>query len=117
MLAALGVASLFFLLDQDAPKFAKRVKVIMVIASLLGGIGLPMLLAGLWRLHSTLHVHDQDETPVLPRRATTVPNTASLPAPVSVAALPAADTGKTVIPSVTEGTTDLLPVEKRSASH
>jgi ribosomal protein L40E len=116
LLAALAVASLFFLLDQDAPKFAKRVKLIMFLASLLGGVGLPMLLAGFWRLHSMLKVPEQDETPSLPRRSAAVPNTASLAAASpGVAALPAADTGQAVLHSVTESTTDLLPVEKRSA--
>jgi ribosomal protein L40E len=116
LLAALAIASLFFLLDQDAPRFAKRVRVIMVISGLIGAFGLPMLLAGFWRLHSMLKVPEQDEVPSLPRRAVAVPNTASLSAAPSLAALPAADTGQTILHSVTESTTDLLPVEKRSAN-
>lgn len=119
-LAALAVASIFFFLDPDAARFARRVRVIMVFASLLGACGLPLLLSGFWRLHTTLKVQEQDEPPTLPRRSANVPHTASLPAvglPAvgSVAALPVPDTGQVILGSVTEGTTDLLPVEKQKA--
>lgn len=115
-LVALAVASLIFLLDPDAARFAKRVRVIMFFAGLLGACGLPMLLGGLWRLHTSLKVPEQDEqVPVLPRRAASVPHTASLSGVASVPALPAPDTGQVILHSVTEGTTDLLPVEQRQS--
>lgn len=114
-LAAIAVALLFFMLDPDAEKFIKRVRVISIIAGLLAACGLPLLLGGIWRLHSMLDVkEDAGEQPLAPRRAVTVPNTASLPVQVNVAALPPhLVSEQEVFHSITEGTTDLLPQEKK----
>lgn len=113
-LAALAVASIFFLLDPDAVKFAKRVRVISIIASLLAACGLPLLLGGIWRLHSMLNVQDDPgEQPVTPRRPMTVPNTASLPTQPNAALPPHLVSNQEVFHSITEGTTDLLPQEKK----
>ncbi len=113
-LAAVAVASLFFLLDPDAEKFAKRVRVIMLLAGLLATCGLPLLIGGFWRLHSMLAIQDDPvEQPATPRRAVPVPNTASLLAPAKAAALPPhLVSEQEVFHSITEGTTDLLPQEK-----
>lgn len=117
LLGAVAVASIFFLLDQDAVKFAKRVRVIMFLAGIMAACGLPVLLSGFWRLHKMLEVKAEAEiSSSLPRRAAVVPNTASLPEHKTLTALPPASHAQEVGLSVTEGTTDLLPVEKRSVS-
>lgn len=113
-LAALAVASIFFLLDPDAVKFAKHVRVILIIASLLAACGLPLLIGGIWRLHSMLAIpNDAEEQPITPRRVVTVPNTASLPAQPNAALPPHLVSGQEVFHSITESTTDLLPQEKK----
>ncbi len=115
LLAAVGVALLFFMLDPDAAKFAKRVRVITILAGVLATCGVPLLMGGIWRLHSMLAVQeDAEEQPVMPRRTAPVPNTASLPGPPKAAALPPhLVSEQEVFHSITEGTTDLLPQEKR----
>lgn len=114
-LAAITVALLFFMLDPDAERFAKRVRVISIIAGVLAACSLPLLISGIWRLHSMLNIReDAGEQSAAPRRAVTVPNTASLPAPVKAAALPPhLVSEQEVFHSITEGTTDLLPQEKK----
>ncbi|MBI1760465.1 MAG: hypothetical protein HYR56_03420 [Acidobacteria bacterium] len=114
-LAAVAVALLFFMLDPDAEKFAKRVRVITILAGLFAACGLPLLLSGIWRLHQMLNGQDDPgEQPLMPRRALTVPNTASLPTPAQAAALPPhLVSEQEIFPSITEGTTDLLPQEKQ----
>jgi hypothetical protein len=113
-LGAVVVASIFFLLDPDAAKFAKHVRVISITASLLATCGLPLLIGGLWRLHSMLNVQDDPgEQPVTPRRPLTVPNTTSLPTQPNAALPPHLVSSQEVFHSITEGTTDLLPQEKK----
>ena len=113
-LGALAVAALIFLLDPDAVKFAKRVKVITIIASLLAACGLPLFLGGFWRLHSMLKVQpDPGEQPFTPRRTVAVPNTSSLPAQPKTALPPHLVSEQEIFHSITESTTDLLPQEKK----
>lgn len=114
LLAALAVASILFFLDPDTEKFAKRVRVLSILASIIAACGLPFLIGGFWRLHSMLKVEKQDETiPALSRRTGAVPNTASLAAQPNAGALPPPVSGQEALHSVTEGTTDLLPQEKK----
>lgn len=138
ILGAVVVASLFFMLDPDAAKFAKHVRVISIIASLLAACGLPLLIGGIWRLHSMLNVQDDageqpgtsrrplteahwhdgyglaiGEQSDTPQRPLIVPNTASLPTQPNAALPPHLVSNQEVFHSITEGTTDLLPQEKK----
>lgn len=92
---------------SDPVKFAKLVKIMMVVSGSLGALGVFMLLAGLARLRGTLRKPiDQDSLPQPPRRArlegVNAPDTNELP-PASVSH------------SVIEATTDLLPHEIKRA--
>ncbi|MDX2034737.1 MAG: zinc ribbon domain-containing protein [Blastocatellia bacterium] len=104
--AAIGLVlpALLFLLDQDAPKYAKRVRVITVLTGIFGVSGILMLLRGLWWMAQSLNQPIERSGGVRPiRRMAEVPNTASLP--------PAAEQNPVVVGSVTEATTDLLRQE------
>lgn len=100
---ALVLPAILFFLDQDAPKFAKRLRVISILTGTLGLSGILMLLRGLWWMSRSLNQPIEREGGIAPsRRMAEVPDTASLPA---AAESPAA------ISSVTEATTDLLRQE------
>ncbi|MFN0084621.1 MAG: zinc ribbon domain-containing protein [Blastocatellia bacterium] len=99
-LLALVLPAILFFLDQDAPRFAKRVRVISILTGTFGLTGILMLFRGIWWMSRLLNQRIEREGLMMPaRRAADAPDTASLPA---AAASPAA------ISSVTEATTDLL---------
>jgi hypothetical protein len=82
---------------------------IIILASCLGVSGLLLLGGGLWRLSRVLKPTEQETTPpAIPRRLQSAPNTNALP--------PHAMPVNSIHP-VTEATTDLLPEEKRAATH
>ena len=100
MAIALVLPTILFALDQDAPKYAKRVRVLLFLTGVFGVSGLLMLLRGLWWMARGINDPIAREGQAAPiRRGLQVPDTASLP--------PARET-PAAVSSVTEATTDLL---------
>jgi hypothetical protein len=95
---------LFFKSYPDPERFARAVRVIIILCSTFGGLGMWGLLSGIRRLHKTLKPTSVEEPVGLPR-VKTAPRTNELP-PITEESVP-------VSSSVVEGTTDLLPAERR----
>lgn len=107
LLAGLLLLTLF-LGSDDPVKFAKMLKVMVIISSSFGAAGLWMLLFGMRRLRNTLKQPiEQDLLPQSPRRS-------------SIAGVNAPDTNElppaSIQHPITEATTDLLPHEIKRAS-
>jgi hypothetical protein len=98
---------LFFKSYPDPERFMRAVRVIYLLCSVFGGLGLWGLFAGIRRLGKALKPTSVEEPVGLPRLKT-APRTNELP-PISEDSIP-------VSSSVVEGTTDLLPAERRRSS-
>jgi rRNA maturation endonuclease Nob1 len=95
---------LFFKSSSDPERFMRAVRVIMILCATFGGLGMWGLLSGIRRLGRTLKPTSVEE-PVGLSRLKTAPRTNELP-PLTEDSVP-------VSSSVVEGTTDLLPAERR----
>lgn len=107
LLLAIAILPVLFVHIDDPVRYAKMLKVILVISSAFGVSGLWMLLFGMRRLRNTLKQPiNQDSLPQLPRRSVSeigAPDTNELP-PASIQH------------PITEATTNLLPHEIKRAN-
>lgn len=87
----------------DPARFMRVVRGVIILSGILSGIGFWTLIAGLRRLHLTLNPKGTEEPAIAPR----------LPGAVRTNELPPAE--ESPLPgSIVDGTTDLLPLARRS---
>lgn len=95
---------LLFKRFQDPERFMRGVRMVILLCSVFGSLGMWGLLAGIRRLSRTLKPTSVEQ-PVGLSRLKTAPRTNELP--------PITEDSAPISSSVVEGTTDLLPAERR----
>ncbi|MBK9707104.1 MAG: hypothetical protein IPO77_08905 [Acidobacteria bacterium] len=99
---------ILFFLDQDAEKYVKRVRAILIIAGIMGTTGMGMLLNAIWNIRKTLYPRQEGQylaANVVRPLQMSAPDTNSLAEKSAYQAIPV---------SVTEDTTNLLPEPARN---
>lgn len=104
MLIAMLLPLILFFLDHDAPKYVRRMNVILWLTGIMGSLGMGMLLNSIWNIRKTLYPAQEAQhlAAGTVRPLMTSPDTNSLPENRSPQQIPA---------SITEDTTELLRSE------